>query len=267
MLDMRLHTLGLRTILYLCTLLSFSCTIFAADHWQSPAYIERALIEVALKNEFNNHQSHLKKWQNPIKLHMVYEYPEAEQYQHLVNKHLKHLHAITQHPIYRARSLESANLKVILTTENKWEQFYLKQFDQNTQRKLLKTVCMGRMKFGKNNTIVGGEVVIPVDRAIRHRKLVTCVVEELTQILGLPNDSELVYPSIFNDHTPNDLLSGLDYLLLKLLYQPALKSNMSAAQISQAVRPILRDWQAKGIIQTANQQVRKGALYQLLGFE
>lgn len=244
-----------------------SCTTLANEHWQQPGYLIESFLEVALKNEFDTRTSHLKKWQQPIQVHMVYEYPDVEQYLHLVNKHLLHLHEITQHPIYRARNASSANLNIILTTEKKWEQHYLKQFDANAQRQLMTSVCMGTMRFGANNAIVGGTVVIPVDKAIRHRKLVTCVVEELTQVMGLPNDSERVYPSIFNDKTPNDLLTGLDYVLLKLLYQPALKANMDEKQIRKTALPILQQWQAQGQIATAAQTVREGQLYRLLGFE
>lgn len=254
-------------LLVIGLVLGLSCTTLATVHWQQPDYLMDSFLEVALKNEFDNRQSHLKKWREAIRVRMTYEYPDVEQYQHIVSKHLLHLHAITQHPIYLARSRQSANLNIILTTEKKWEQVYLKKYDAKTQQQLMTTVCMGYMRFGPDNAIVGGTVVIPVDKAIRHRKLVTCVVEELTQIMGLPNDSESVYPSIFNDKTPNDLLTGLDYLLLKLLYQPELKSNMDEKQLRQVALPILKQWQAKGELAMAAQTVRQGQLYQLLGYE
>ncbi len=256
-----------RLVLIIGLALGLSCTTLAMVHWQQPEYLMQSFLEVALKNEFDARQSHLKKWREAIHVHMTYEYPDAEQYQHLVNKHLIHLHQITQHPIYRASSEQLANLTIILTTEKKWEQFYLKKYDVKAQQKLMTSVCMGYMRFGSDNAIVGGTVVIPIDKAIRHRKLVTCIVEELTQVMGLPNDSESVYPSIFNDKTPNDLLTGLDYLLLKLLYQPQLKSNMDEKQIRQVALPILKQWQAEGQLAAAAQTVRQGKLYRLLGFE
>ncbi len=240
------------------------CNSLARLHWQQLDYLLQAFLEVTLKNEFHAQQTNLKKWQQPIKIKMVYEYPDAQRYQHLVIKHLLHLRSITNHPIYTAE--EEANLKIILTTDNLWQSSYLPQFDEATQQKMQTTVCMGRMQLDRQNQIVGGVVVIPIDRAIRHRKLVTCIVEELTQVMGLPNDSERVYPSIFNDKTPNDLLTGLDYLLLKLLYHPDLKPDMNAAQITKTARPILLDWQSQGIITSAQQEVRKGDLYPMLGY-
>ena len=53
-------------------------------------------------------------------------------------------------------------------------------------------------KFGtKNNEIKWAIAVFPDHRPKDHMR--ACVVEELTQVLGLPNDSAQVAPSIFND--------------------------------------------------------------------
>lgn len=247
-------------------LFGFSIGCNAQVHWQQPDYILQAFLEVALKNEFKESAEVVRKWQAPIKVHMVYEYPNAQKYQYLVHMHLAHLQAITQHPIQMAVKPEEANLTVVLTTENHWEQQYLKQYDTSTQQQMRTTVCMGRMQLTNVHEIIRGVVVVPVDRAVRHRKLVTCIVEELTQMMGLPNDSEKVYPSVFNDRTPNDLLTGLDFLLLRLLYHPDVKSNMNAESLNDVLPAILKAWQRLGLIQSATQEVRQGELYPLLGF-
>ena len=84
-------------------------------------------------------------------------------------------------------------------------------------------------------------VIIPVDRARARGKLPACVVEELTQVLGLPNDSEKVFPSVFNDRSIDDFLTGLDVLLLKMLYDPRIKPGMDET----TVRPLLREISAE----------------------
>ena len=56
--------------------------------------------------------------------------------------------------------------------------------------------------------------------------------------MGLPNDSTDVYPSIFNDHSFNNFLTGLDYLLLQLLYSDVLKSGMTGEEVEQQVHTI-----------------------------
>lgn len=64
-----------------------------------------------------------------------------------------------------------------------------------------------------------------------------CVHEEIAQALGLPNDSGLARPSIFNDDQEFALLTRADELLLKMLYSPALRPGMTASQ----ARPIVED--------------------------
>jgi hypothetical protein len=99
-----------------------------------------------------------------------------------------------------------------------------------------------------------------------HGKLVACVVEEITQVLGLPNDSEKVFPSIFNDKTPQDLLTGLDFILLKLLYSPSISAGMTAAEVKQPLQILLEQWLRDGTIANAGKTVRQGQLYPLLGY-
>jgi Protein of unknown function (DUF2927) len=63
----------------------------------------------------------------------------------------------------------------------------------------------------------------------------SCLHEELTQGLGLPNDSPRARPSIFNDDEEFALLTDQDELLLRLLYSPELRPGMTAAE----ARPIV----------------------------
>lgn len=64
-----------------------------------------------------------------------------------------------------------------------------------------------------------------------------CVVEELTQVFGLPNDNYSVEPSIFNDDERYRNLTRHDVWLLQLLYDPAVKPGMT----QQEVRKIIED--------------------------
>ena len=105
---------------------------------------------------------------------------------------------------------------------------------------------------------------LPVDRARERAKLLTCIVEELSQILGLPNDSEKVYPSIFNDKSCNELLTRLDYLMLKMLYDRRVKAGMDRRQVMPVLRKIVNEYQQKNIVQTAELKVMEGGLYPLL---
>lgn len=63
----------------------------------------------------------------------------------------------------------------------------------------------------------------------------SCYHEEIAQALGLPNDSPTVRPTIFNDDEEFALLTVQDEMMLKILYNPALRPGMT---INEA-RPIV----------------------------
>jgi len=109
-------------------------------------------------------------------------------------------------------------------------------------------------------------IIIPVDQARSRGKLVACIVEEITQVLGLPNDSDTAYPSIFNDHMPEDLLSPLDVVLLQLLYEPELKPGMTKAQVKPIVRKVLKRYQEAGVLKRAPKAAQQAPLYLLIGY-
>ncbi|NNJ67553.1 MAG: DUF2927 domain-containing protein [Boseongicola sp.] len=65
----------------------------------------------------------------------------------------------------------------------------------------------------------------------------SCIHEEISQGLGLANDSAQARPSIFNDDDEFGRLTNHDELLLQILYDPRLKPGMDRA----AAAPLVRD--------------------------
>lgn len=80
---------------------------------------------------------------------------------------------------------------------------------------------------------------IAVIRA-EHPDLLTtsCIHEELSQGLGLANDSPQARPSIFNDDEEFGLLTTHDELLLKMLYDKRFRTGMTAAEAAPIARQI-----------------------------
>jgi hypothetical protein len=68
----------------------------------------------------------------------------------------------------------------------------------------------------------------------------SCLHEELTQGLGLPNDSPRARPSIFNDDEEFALLTDHDELLLRMLYSPELRPGMTAPEARPIVESLAR---------------------------
>lgn len=58
----------------------------------------------------------------------------------------------------------------------------------------------------------------------------SCIHEEIAQGLGLPNDSPRARPSIFNDDEEFALLTKQDEMMLRILYNPALRPGMTVEE-------------------------------------
>ncbi len=74
----------------------------------------------------------------------------------------------------------------------------------------------------------------------------SCVHEELAQGLGLANDSPQARPSIFNDDEEFGLLTTHDELLLRILYDPRLRTGMAPAEAAPIARQIAKEIMASG---------------------
>lgn len=249
-----------------CCLLVISQFALAEEHWQQPAYIAQSFAEIVMRNEFSAPVSPVRKWTKPIRVWVLHKVGDQALHQSLLEMHLKHLASLTQRSITIIDREAEADLKVVFSKQDDFKQDITQYLGANSASHIYATVCMANIQVNTKFEIVKAAVVIPVDQAIMHRKLVSCIVEELTQVMGLPNDSEKVYPSIFNDKTPDDLLTGLDGLLIKLLYHPSVKAGMTAPQALPVINRILQDWQRDGTIDRAVADVKQGALYKELGF-
>jgi len=67
----------------------------------------------------------------------------------------------------------------------------------------------------------------------------SCLLEELTQSLGLPNDSNMLRPSIFSDRDHLFEMSPQDKILLHTLYHPAMKPGYTRSQAKKAAYTII----------------------------
>lgn len=234
--------------------------------WQNPDYIRQAFSHIALNNEYDTYKHAVRKWHIPIRVFIEHQVADVALHTQLVQMHLSHLTEMTGHDIRLVDSLEKANLHLVFTRQSLWANEIVRLMGPGAVQNIHGSVCMAKFALNSLQQIERAWVVIPVDQAKMHGKLVACIVEEMTQVLGLPNDSEKVFPSIFNDKTQQDLLTGLDFILLKLLYSPSIRAGMTAAEVEQPLLNLLTQWQRDGTIMNADKMVRQGKLYPLLGY-
>ncbi len=234
--------------------------------WLDKAFIETAFYNVALQHEYSSGTKPLAKWQQPIKIWIDHRVGDKELHQELAELHTQHLAQVTQHPISLVDKESEANVKWIYTRQSKWISESKRVLNLKSIEHLNSAICTAGYRTNAKGEIVYAGIIIPVDQARSRGKLVACIVEEITQVLGLPNDSDTAYPSIFNDHTPEDLLSPLDVVLLQLLYEPELKPGMTKAQVKPIVQKILKRYQETGVLKRAPNTTQQAPLYQLIGY-
>lgn len=82
------------------------------------------------------------------------------------------------------------------------------------------------------------EIYIAPDDPAQRRH---CIAEELTQALGLANDSTVFRNSIFNDDSRQQILAPWDTLMVRILYDPRIRPGMSKVQALPIAREVIAD--------------------------
>jgi hypothetical protein len=226
--------------LCLWAMLSLGAMPRASAEPLSNAKVIRNFDIVAFGNEYTGRRyKHVRKWKQPIRIGIQGgKYPPY--FEAYVKQHIRDIWEITGHPIelYYSHSMHKAKklAKDFNATKVNFILFYLptkdipkavaKYFDNDEAqvRQMIKvSTCFA--KFGtKKNEIKWAISIFPAEHPKDYMR--ACVVEELTQVLGLPNDSAQVSPSIFNDKSQYFELTEHDRLMLKMLYDPRIPVGM-----------------------------------------
>lgn len=253
--------------LILFSSLSFSAYEPPLKPWQDKTYIQKAFNEIALKNEYKTTQTRVLKWKQPIRYEFIYQNLKTNLLvENLFNHHLKHLQNITGHSIqpHKSHHRNKANLSIYLTADKTYNTTIQSASKTRVKDLHTKSHCMASFKHNQKNEIIEAQIVIPVDHVFSKGLLVACIVEEATQILGLPNDSNWVNPSIANDASKIEFLTGLDYLLLKILYDKNLKAGIPYSQNQKIIKRIIKNLEFSGEIKHASKTINNDGLFLLL---
>jgi hypothetical protein len=245
--------------LWLAALLPLSSQ--AAERWQSDDYLTMSFFEVAMKREYG-HAQHVRfsRWQGPIRLKLINEFGDKPLQAEVVKIQSQHLARITGQPIRLVN--DNANLTLIMTKRQQMASWASRTIgrDDSVKIALQEGVCLANFATNARYEITRATIIIPVDYSRAKGRFLDCVVEELTQVMGLPNDSDKVFPSIFNDHSIDSFPTGLDYVLLKLAYHPALHAGMTADEVRSALPIAIKALRANGDIAEADRRVQVESL-------
>ncbi|MDD9876161.1 MAG: DUF2927 domain-containing protein [Magnetovibrio sp.] len=113
--------------------------------------------------------------------------------------------------------------------------------------KLLKKMAQAGVCYfltaAKGGRIVWATIVVNIELPLRD--IDSCLLEEMTQTLGLPNDSDLVKPSVFNNRSQPTALNRTDVILLRALYDPRLHPGMAREPAMKVARQVIGELDAK----------------------
>ena len=83
--------------------------------------------------------------------------------------------------------------------------------------------------------------LIVVNRELPPEQMDACLLEEMTQAMGLPNDSDIVAPSIFNQTSTLRALTETDIYLLRTLYDKRLPPGTPRVDALRIGREIMSE--------------------------
>jgi hypothetical protein len=200
-----------------------------ADDSLSNAQVVANLMEIVFGSEFLGQDPDVvRKWSVPLRVAIYAK--EPERYGGLVEPVLQQLHGLTGLDIQLVdRSAPAQNAYILILGR---EQFYAYAESHLGPGKNPRTNtyldCFGTFVADGRGAITELTAVIPESASEATKR--SCVVEEVTQALGLPNDSFTVKPSIFNDDDEYQELTWQDELFLRVLYDARVRPGMARAE-------------------------------------
>lgn len=171
------------------------------------------------------------KWQGPVRLHLRYVGVKANpKHRHFINQHIVDLRRLTRLPIVIVGNPKVATIDIIFVKRKDMGKLKLPQASPQYIAKLAApggcyfiSYKLGPRKKQKGR-IQKSVIVVNAERdiaGINH-----CLLEELTQSIGFPNDSDTMRPSVFSDKDQLFEFSPVDKTVIRVLYDKRMKMGI-----------------------------------------
>ena len=168
----------------------------------------------------------IKKWQSNIRIQLHGNYNDAEENE--LNNIISELSQLTGLSIKRVNS--NANIDIYFVKQNDFKKYITQYNEQNPQDGLFAVLS-------KNDVLY--KAFICIDYNIDDTRKLHLLREELTQSMGLRQDSDLYTDSIFQQnpqYTPIEY-SNIDKEVIQLLYNNKLRPGMTEEEVTSALTP------------------------------
>lgn len=227
-----------------------ACKTPRSVHELSDEDIVENVRTIAFYREYDPGVEHaMTRWDKPITIAYVGDITERQRKE--LDDHLDELshlsgrsfvHVAPDQADVIAFLAPDAFERVLDTYREDYRRFFRSDdsMERVTQEMAGEALCFGRIiTNNRSGSLEQAMVVIPteIDRFL----VSSCIIEELTQVMGPVNDSDDISPSIFNDSSGNLLLSDHDRLIIRVLYDDRLQAGMTWAEAEPLVRQIVTD--------------------------
>jgi hypothetical protein len=202
--------------------------------------------EVALKTEYGNNPQKIIKWKK-----VMYLYPMLHNELVKEGQCIEQL-AILKKTINTINTLINNNFRIILTDDIKksnclmyiTNEERMKEIEPNFFVDIDEKVAGLTKGFWNSYYLYRTKIFIDIDQSLEVQK--SAIIEEVTQSIGLPNDSEKYTNSVFYQKKSQENIniteySSFDKDVIQLLYHPNILAGMNEEQVEEEILKILND--------------------------
>lgn len=210
----------------------------------APSLLARQFSTIAFSAEFGgaHRRGRIVKWVSPIRVRV--RGFNSVRYLEEVRQQLQELRTLTGLPIELvnwSNAALPANLDINFVVQ------------QNNRGRFDPTAPCRTLFRDRGFVIRRVEIFIAPDNPAQRRH---CIAEELTQAMGLANDSTLIPNSIFSDASRQPILTPWDRLMVRILYDPKIRPGMRQRDAMPIVHRIIAQQLARLSSGTAAQPRR-----------
>lgn len=121
--------------------------------------------------------------------------------------------------------------------------FLVRGADAGLLKKLAQPGVCYFLTAAKRGKIIWATIV--ANNALEPAAMDVCLLEEMTQAFGLPNDSDIVKPSVFNNRATPRSLNRNDEILIRTLYDPRLPAGFPVKKAGARIERIIGELNEK----------------------
>ncbi|WP_428741415.1 DUF2927 domain-containing protein [Tenacibaculum sp.] len=236
-------------ILLIIILIVFSTWVYKSEEKYIPTDYEISVInyfnEIAIKSEYFDNPERVTKWRKPMNL-FIYKEAELSKQMELIYSTIKTINSIASDgfKIEIIEDYKDASAVLYLCDKNK-----VKELAPNFYKLIEDSVNYEYTGFSyiefKLTNFVINKALIFVDTEVSINEQKHSIVEELTQSLGLSNDSNKYSDSIFYESDSIQEKTGFSYskmdiALIKYLYAPKMKPGFKEKSAEIVIKKIMK---------------------------